>query len=466
MNNSIFGFTVQKTICDLYGITPKSERAINYFKENYDSSISLRVKGVLADIFDEIGQEPIECLTMAEEGGKPILYNFKLSDGSSLSIRTNEKSCKVAPRVVGQAGFKQLNDSFGDIYGKPIENQSDIKLLMVNQIDEVLPIFVSYFFDADRIVWMYEENDSINYSIIDGNKTLAIEYNKSDFSFTRGLSEWVESTTLKWDGISIAEIQVHKKRSFKFRFFMKNIIALLTNKTKTTETLGITAEKAVCDLFSLDFPEEYRDRCDDKLERDMMSTIKQAFNELPKAISYEGNKQGIRGGNSKSSYDFVLEGNKTLSLKTNMRDMVCPPEVGQPCRATAHEYFKALTGEDHMDASIFKDLAFNKIEELITIYLDHLFDSDYLLRIKQTGPNTYCYQILGKEYATKAKFKRDDFTFSQTRDSWNESNTLYCKGKKFGEFQIHKNRDSLKFRFQFDNMVQIIDDWASKNQQA
>ena len=83
----------------------------------------------------------------------PIIFS------TTLSIRTNMKGRKIAPRRVGQAGFEKLNQYFDAIYGEEIKTQIDIKHLIVEKIDQVLPIFSENLFDADYILWVYFEDN-------------------------------------------------------------------------------------------------------------------------------------------------------------------------------------------------------------------------------------------------------------------------------------------------------------------
>ena len=124
-------------------------------------------------------------------------------------------SDKVAPRTVGQAGFEKLNDYFGDIYGKKIEDQEDIKDLMFNKIDETLPIFIDHLFLSDYTVLISKQAPD-KYEIVNNDEISYASFSRNDFTFTRDLATWNESTTLKYHGKTIAEIQVHKHRSFKF----------------------------------------------------------------------------------------------------------------------------------------------------------------------------------------------------------------------------------------------------------
>jgi len=463
-NNAQTGFTFQKLICDKFGIVPNSNQAISQFNASYDSNLKVELDSLINDIFTTLNMLPIECTTFdKDENKKDVPYNFVLSDNSTLSIRTNISGSKVAPRVVGQAGFEKLNLYFSDIYGKEIKTKDDIKKLIYYDIDKTLPIFFEHLFDADYILWIYLEDNKYKYHLIKGDSGVDIDYDRSKFTFTRDIDEWIESTTLKYLKKSIAEIQVHKERTFKFRFIMKAILPYLIAKQNNTETLGITAEKAICDIFKLEYPKNFFKRYSVETQYQLQDTIEAAFQQLPRPIKHSGSMTGVRGGTSKCSYDFILSGNKTLSLKTNIGEMVCPPEVGQPNDKTAYLYFKGLIEEDHIDKKIFKKMVYEKIEYLLPIYLEHMFDSDYLLRLFENKENfkitgqPYDYEIYPKNFGSTFIWDKSKISFSKkTIEEWNESNTLYYDGISIGEFQVHNNRNCFKFRFNFKNLVNLI----------
>lgn len=462
VNNAKFGLTLQKAICEKYKIVPNSKYAIKQFIAAYDKTYDMQVKEIIKTIFKKIKLKPIECTTFEKGDDKKVIpYNFILSDNSTLSIRTNKKSKKVAPRIVGQAGFEKINEYFGEIYGKPIKTQEDIKDVMYNNIEKCLPIFFEHLFDADYIVWLYTKKDEIKFEILKGNLILDIEFEKDNFSFTRKFEEWTESVSVKYLGKTIAEMQIHKNRTFKFRFNMTNVITLLKKKEKNNETLGVTAEKTICDIFNLSYPDSFFERYSEEMEYQLRDTIVYAFQELPDAIKYCGNEKGEEGGTSKSPYDFILKGDKSLSLKTNTGKMICPPEVGQPGAKTAYMKFKHLITEDHMDKTIFKKMVFEKIDELIPIYLKHLFDSDYLLRIYENKKapkwTAYDFDIFEKGFGSDVKWDKTRFSFRKpTIEEWNESNIVYYDGVSIGEFQVHNNRVCFKFRFNIESLKSIV----------
>lgn len=117
-NNALFGFMIQNLICKKFKITLSNERQINTFKANYDERIKDYVADIVNDAFSCFDLKPVQCTTFdIDSDGNPVPYNFVLDDNSTLSIRTNISGDKVAPRLIGQAGFEKLNQYLSNIYG-------------------------------------------------------------------------------------------------------------------------------------------------------------------------------------------------------------------------------------------------------------------------------------------------------------------------------------------------------------
>ena len=463
-NNAQIGMTLQKLICDKYGIVP-NQWANAQFEASYNKSFADYFNPIIDGIFLKIGLKPIECLTFspsskARETLSP--HNFLLEGNKTLSIRTNKSGDKVAPRVVGQCGIERFNEHFGAIANKTITDKQEIKEVVFNNIHLMLPIFIDYLFISDYTVWIHTTGNKIEFQIIDSNRIVNIELERNCFSFTKDLTSWNESTTVKYKGRSLAEIQIHKHRTFKFRFIMSELTELLEEQKNTSETLGITAEKTICDKFKLKYPENFLKRYSKQMQKELTPIIDSAFTILPDAIKHTGSDKGDRGGESKCSYDFVLKGEESLSLKTNTGKMVCPPEVGQPAASTCYLYFKDFVDEDHIDGNIYKKMIINKISEVFPIFIQHLFDSDFLLWIYKKG-NQFEYKIFEKDFADGISFSSNQFSFTKpTVDDWIESNTLKYNGLSIGEFQVHKARDCYKFRFNLENFSNLIMELKNK----
>lgn len=463
-NNASFGMSIQEYICNQYELEIN-----NYAKKQFNSNrmrLSLEVINTIERVFRELGDKPIKLTTFeksSKKGERTKPYNFILESGRTLSIKTNKKkSSRVCPNVLGQAGYSTLNYHFGHLTNISMQSQYDIKKFIEDNIDKVLPIFIDYMFISDITIWIYLDKDGkIQYKIIKREESPDLVFKRKDLYLTKEGTEWKESTTLKYKSlddkkyISLAEIQLHNNRTFKFRFYMDKIVDMLKKISHNTETLGITAEKAICDLFDLDRDYHLNSRSNRDLEIKLMPVLKDAFKILPFPIEYSGSKQGVRGGNSKCSYDFVLKGNKTLSLKTNYSKKVCPPEVGQPSEKTFLYYFGDLMKEEFSEDA-FKRLVLENVHEMIPRYLSHLLDSDYLLWVYNEN-HIFKYKILHRIDTTHINWKKEEFSFTRdTLETWNESTTVKYKGISLGEFQVHRSRNSYKFRFNMKNLLKIL----------
>jgi hypothetical protein len=460
LNNADYGLSLQKKICEKYHIEV-NDWAAAQFNANYNSEYDKEFDEVIPIIFGKVNAKPTRLLTYTQEktNAKQTTspHNFMLDNGKTMSIRTMKSSDKVAPRTVGQAGFSVLNEYFADIYGAEIFNQSDVRKLVYEHIHEILPTFIDNLFQSDYTVLLSRKKVK-DIQIIKAEELADYSFSRDEFQFTRDLSSWTESTTLKYHGKSIAEIQTHKERSFKFRFIISGIPEWFKIVKETNETLGMSAEGAICDYFELPKPESFNNRVMKVYVDQLMPIVSDAFKTIPDAIKHSGSTAGERGEQSKCSYDFVLAGNKTLSLKTNKGKMVCPPEVGQPgsktCLLYFGKYFKEGTVE--VGREDFKEMVLGNIEKIMPIYVEHLFDSDWLLWIYETK-GRFDYIAINKGDVAKFEWEKERFSFTKsTVEEWNESNTVKYDGKTIGEFQVHKNRNCYKFRFNMPNILKLL----------
>ena len=114
-----------------------------------------------------------------------------------------------------------FNAFFSELAGFEIEDKEQIKGVVLKNIHRMIPIFLDYLFVSDYTVWVRYDGGEYSYTIFDRNQFVDIETEREHFTFTKDGEAWNESTTLKYKGVSIAEIQIHKNRLFKFRFIMK-----------------------------------------------------------------------------------------------------------------------------------------------------------------------------------------------------------------------------------------------------
>lgn len=460
-NNADFGISLQSMLCDRAGVYVNNTAA-EHFHSNYNDKYDKDLQAICKRIEEIIPSKIKKYLTYTDgyitSGQTTSPHNFLLENGKTLSIRTTKGSDKVAPRTLGQAGAHVLTDFFSDIYGGEIRTQEDAKKLIYFHIHEVFPDFAYYLFKSDYTVFVDKDNpDNIN--IVRADELGELSFDRNDFTFTKELKDWKESTTLKYHGISVAEIQVHSKRFFKFRFIVSKIPVWMVKIKETTETLGMSVESAICKVFKLARPDSFATRVLPSLENEIIPVVRQAFHNMPKAIKHTGSEAGSRGENSKCSYDFVLEGNKTLSVKSNKGIMVCPPEVGQPGAETCLHYFRAFfkPNIERVHNIDFKEMVYRHIDEIMPIYLSHLMDSDWLLWIYREK-DCFSYKVIESSKIKSYKWEKSKFSFTKPNiEDWSESNTVKYNGLTIGEFQVHSRRVCFKFRFHMPNLLTLLE---------
>lgn len=234
------------------------------------------------------------------------------------------------------------------------------------------------------------------------------------------------------------------------------------------ETVGISAEVAIANVFDVDINPEYIDRADedvvDLLEFDLDTIFRKEGIPLP--IEHVAEEQ--------NPVDFVLEDGSTLSVKTNKKSLgkVAPQIIGQPTAKTYFEYFSdfiefELPETYEEKTNLFKQISINKIETVMEHYWNNLFECEHLL---------YFYDIIDRNGDIKGNYKyiyakRPDnspdwseirFRFTKSLNTWVESCTVRCitnedRTISLGEFQAHRNRNCLKFRFNMRGVLKLID---------
>lgn len=227
------------------------------------------------------------------------------------------------------------------------------------------------------------------------------------------------------------------------------------------ETIGISAEIAIADTFEIPLAQSYRERGVQSIVDQIKLVVEDVFKEynIPRPVGHIAEGQ--------NPIDFVLEDNLTLSVKTNqsLLGKAAPQNIGQPTSNTYFKHFSKYITElpdDYKERSkLFKEISINNIDEVITEYWNNMFDCDYLIHfyniINKTGSLT-----LRPSYVVFKKFqspiwKKDNFTFTQSLSTWNESCTVKYCNTTIGEFQVHSNRDCFKFRFNMNGIINLID---------
>lgn len=227
----------------------------------------------------------------------------------------------------------------------------------------------------------------------------------------------------------------------------------------TNETYGISCEIAIADAFGVPVSPEYRMRGENKIIQFIQPYVVDIFNNcgIPAPALHCAEKQ--------NPVDFVLDDNSTLSIKSNMKDLgkVAPQNIGQPTAETFFDYFKerdiSFPGIEHATEDekrqIFKNFALSQPDILIREYWINLFHTDHYLHFYNLANGQVKYIYLTK--LAVPNFDKTLFTFTRGIDEWNESTTIKYNGVSIGEFQVHTNRNCLKFRFNLKKLLEAFE---------
>ncbi len=226
-----------------------------------------------------------------------------------------------------------------------------------------------------------------------------------------------------------------------------------------TEQVGISAEVAVADLTGVAIADHYRRRGRPELVQHISPALVSVVKRIPKPTRHIAEDQ--------NPIDFMLEGDKTLSVKSNMRDAgkIAPQNIGQPTSSTFWELLPQLVPEgsdpkrlSYADsAKLFKQVALTDTVTLLTEYWKNLFDCDYLIYVYNvlTASNQLSRSPSARlfEKSKSPQWEKSKISFTQSLTTWNESCTVKYSGVSIGEFQVHNNRDCFKFRFNISGLI-------------
>ena len=247
------------------------------------------------------------------------------------------------------------------------------------------------------------------------------------------------------------------------------------------EVIGISAEIAVADIFNVAIDSIYRTRGNEEIVNLLKKNISKIFSDENIPLPFRHVAEG------QNPIDFILENGETLSVKTNKRQLgkVAPQIIGQPTNETyffnmknkfpnltefdiTNELKKRKVEDNYENRSkIFKEISIKYIDIIINEYLKNLVECDYLLFFygivdKNENISKNPQYIVLRKKLKLPNWSKKNFSFTKSLESWNESNTVKYrinnieKPISIGEFQVHKNRNCFKFRFNIKNILKII----------
>ena len=226
--------------------------------------------------------------------------------------------------------------------------------------------------------------------------------------------------------------------------FCKRHLNYIKPRKDNNESFGITCELLLCELNNI--PHNLENRKSTRQTDKLQHLLKQINLPLKKWIGFKNN-----------SIDFICYDNTSLSVKSTLsrNNKVCPQKIGQPTRKRFIKIFQKYDTIEDTDESIKQFIFFN-VRFLIQDYFKHLFCCERILWIWQKRElNKFDYILLKQ---LEFNFEHSKISFKHNNQSWNNkrSNQVYYKNKTIGEFQLHKNRSCVKFRFYMYNLLELI----------
>jgi len=221
-----------------------------------------------------------------------------------------------------------------------------------------------------------------------------------------------------------------------------------------TETIGITCEYSICNIFFIKTLPNLRSRINISLKEQITPILDNEISKYFNITNYVGNKNG--------PVDFITDNNENISLKTNISgDKIAPQNIGQATKKKFCEYFKI--SKEYTDHQIKEYIIIN-INKILQEYVKNLFCCDYLIYLStkinkdKTELNVKSINIFENKISKQLNniIKKSNITFTKYLDNWNESTTVKVNNISIGEFQIHNNRDNIKFRFNLKNLLKLI----------
>ena len=217
---------------------------------------------------------------------------------------------------------------------------------------------------------------------------------------------------------------------------------MTTNKV-LTEDLGKIFEMAICLYYEIDYDGHYKYSLQEaQILKNKLSNLKSVF---PYNI-----KHCAKGG-SKYDFECIDDPSIHLSAKTTKKDgKVCPQVIGQPSRKKFCELFDLDVHNVSLDQ--IKTFIINNIAHMLTVYCMHTFDCPLLYYNNHSNLLAfivYKEQIDWTNYAIQ-------FSHNIKNKLWNESSSISINGVTIGEFQVHNNRDCIKFRWCFEKLLAMF----------
>ena len=225
-------------------------------------------------------------------------------------------------------------------------------------------------------------------------------------------------------------------------YFMNKI---MQSPAVITEDLGKMFEKGICGAYGIPYIGKY------KYSEEQADAFAKRLQLLP-SLFPDCTHTAEKG----AQYDFTANDNNQLHLsaKTNKKGYkICPQKIGQPTKQKFCEYFDIDPKSTNDD---IKQYIMVNLKSMLPHYFNYTFDSPIVYYNQHTDKIVYINTLSSIEWEPVAC----RFSHMQNNTQWNESTTVSMvrddKSYSVAEFQIHNNRNGVKFRWNLDTLLKYF----------
>jgi len=204
LHNDHFGRIAEKALCIARGIP---------FVGPYPNDLIGPAEALAVRFGCFVPHMPGDWTHTAARGAR---YDYS-NEEEHRSLKTNTRDWKVCPQVIGQTTKQRWCTYFGLPANTP---DTEIKQFIQSNLLRVLDEAHTHTFDTT----IFHYHKPSNTARVITSRGLP-NWSAKNLTFTKNGDAWKESSTLKANGKTICEFQIHNHRNnVKFRWNLKNLI--------------------------------------------------------------------------------------------------------------------------------------------------------------------------------------------------------------------------------------------------
>lgn len=235
-----FGISTEVALCKISGIDIPEAYSVGRWNPQVVGALVRKLKrentlDALPRILKCVGPEA------GKRGGcSKSPHDFELEGGKTLSVKSNiNNGTLVCPPNVGQPGKGTAMIIYAPYLNEEERTAKEMtapvfKRLILERVCDLFPMYISHLFSSDYLFYVtFPKQGQSSAKIYNCSeikaKASAFHWDRDKIGFTREtIDQWNENNTVRYDGKTLASVQVHSSRScFEFRLHLPNLLSLL-----------------------------------------------------------------------------------------------------------------------------------------------------------------------------------------------------------------------------------------------